>query len=46
MSCVSLQRKRFRFQEESSDNEKQLLELGFIFEDNESERIQYGNGSI
>lgn len=32
MSCVSLQRKPHKFQEESSDLETQLLELGFLCE--------------
>lgn len=33
MPCVSLQRKSHEFQEESSDLEMQLLELGFLCED-------------
>ena len=32
MPCVSLQRKLPKFQEESSDLETQLLELGFLCE--------------
>ena len=32
MPCVSLQRKTFKFQEEPSDLEMQLLELGFLCE--------------
>ena len=33
MFCVSLQKKPHKFQEESSDLEAQLLELGFVFYD-------------
>ena len=35
MLCVSLQRKTSKFQEESSDLEAQLLELGFLCENND-----------
>ena len=35
MPCVSLQRMPHKFQEESSDLETQLLELGFLYENND-----------
>lgn len=55
MPCVSLQRKSHEFQEESSDLEMQLLELGFLCEDaagnvaqidDDAQQTIFFNGSV